>query len=77
MARKYSSILRILCNPSIFRTLAYSETEIYAEPWQIDNRGVFRTLGYSKTKANSEPCQTSTMEHFAKIVNSYSCFCKL
>ena len=26
---------------------------------------------------HSKPCKTSTMEYFAKIVNSCSCFCKL
>ena len=71
MPRKYSGILRTLCNPSIFRTLAYSE------PWHIQNRGIFRTLGYLELGANLEPRQTSTMEHCAKVVNSYSCFRKL
>ena len=43
------------------------------------NPNIFRTLIYSKleTKAYSEPCQTSMMEHFAKIVKNYGCFCKL
>ena len=83
MPGKYSGILRTLYNaqhiqnPSIFKTLAYSEPEACAEPWHIQNRGIFRTLGYSVPEANSEPCQTSMMEHCAKIVNSYSYFCKL
>ena len=43
------------------------------------NPNIFRTLVYSRseTEAYSEPCQTSMMEHFAKIVNSCSIFCKL
>ena len=43
------------------------------------NSSIFRTLIYSKseTEEYSEPFQISTMERFAKIVNSYSCFCKL
>ena len=82
MPGKYSGILRTLYNPSTFRTLVYSK------PWHIQNQrhvqnpgifktGIFRTLGYSEPEANSEPCQTSMMEHCAKIVNSYSYFCKL
>ena len=82
--RKYSDILRTLCNPSIFRTLIYSKPWQYAEPdayaeepWHIQNRGIFRTLGYS------EPCQTSMMEHCAKIVKqivafaNYNYFCNI
>ena len=53
-------IFRTLCNPGIFRTLAYTEQKTYSESWYIDNRGIFRTLVYSK------PCQTSTMERFRK-----------
>ena len=48
--------------------MAYSEPDAYSEPWHIQNPGVFRTLAYS------EPCQTSTMQHFAKIVNGYNYF---
>ena len=77
MPRKHSSTFTTLCNPSIFRTLAYSEPEAYAELWQIQNRSIVRSLGYSKSKANSETCQASMMERCAKFVNSYSCFCKL
>ena len=32
---------------------------VHLEPWHIQNPGEFRTLA----------CQTSTMQHFAKIVN--------
>ena len=53
-------IFRTLFNPSIFRTLAYTEQKAYSEPWYIENRGIFRTLVYSK------PCKTSTMERFLK-----------
>ena len=37
------------------------------------NPDIFRMIVYSKSKpkAYSEPCQTSTIEHFVKIVNSY------
>ena len=74
-----SGIFRTLHNPDIFRNLvepriqnlgsvAYSEPDAYSEPWHIQNPGVFRTLAYS------EPCQTSTMQHFAKIVNGYNYF---
>ena len=43
MSRKYSDILRTLCNPQhiqnpgIFKTLAYSELKAYSEPWHIQN----------------------------------------
>ena len=62
---------------------AYSEpcvTVAYSEPWHIRNLGIFRTryiyrtLVYSEPEVYSELCQTSKMECFAKIVNSYSCF---
>ena len=60
---KCSKIIQVYSD--IFRTLC--------------NCGIFRILVYAKseTKTYSEPCQTSVMEHFTKIVNSYSCFCKL
>ena len=58
----YSGIFRTLCNLGIFRTLVYSK------PWHIQNPGIFRTRGYF------ESCQTSTMECFAKILNSYNYF---
>ena len=37
------------------------------------NPHIFRMLVYSKSepKAYSEPCQTSMIEHFANIINSY------
>ena len=38
MFRKYSGILRALCNPSIFRTLVYSK------PWDTENSIQIRTL---------------------------------
>ena len=38
---------------------------------------IFRTLTHSKPEAYSKPSQTSTMEHFAKIVNSYNYFCNI
>ena len=66
----YSDIFRTLCNPDIFRTLAYSE------PWHIQKSGIFRirdifrTLAYSEIEAYSEPCKTSAMaKTFAKIIN--------
>ena len=43
------------------------------KPWHIQNPGIFRTLAYSEPVAHSEPCQTSTMELFAKMINSYNC----
>ena len=66
--------------PDIFKTLAYWEPETCSEPWRIQNprhtqnqrhiqnSGIFRIHSYS------EPCQTSMMEGFAKIVNSYAYF---
>ena len=36
--------------------------------------GIFRNRSICRTLVHSEPCQTSNMERFAKIVNSYSCF---
>ena len=77
MPRKYSDILRTLCNPSIFRTLVYSKL------WHIQNIGIFRALGYSEPEANSESCQTSMMEHYAKILaaiavfGNYNYFCNI
>ena len=54
MSRKYSGILRTLCNPSIFRILVYSESDVYAEPWYIQNRRIFRIRGIFRTRAYSE-----------------------
>ena len=34
----------------IFRTLVYSKSNAFSEPWYIQNLGIFRTL------VNSEPC---------------------
>ena len=51
-------IFRTLCNPGIFRTLAYTEQK--PELWYIQKPDIFRTLAYSK------PCQTSTIERFRK-----------
>ena len=42
MNRKYSGILGILCNPSIFRTMVYSKR------WHIQNPDIFRTKVYSE-----------------------------
>ena len=41
-------IFRTLCNPGIFRTLAYTEQKAYSESWYIENRGIFWTLVYSE-----------------------------
>ena len=41
---------------------------VHSEPWHIKNPGVFRTLTYL------EPCQTSSIQHFAKMVNGYNYF---
>ena len=78
ISRNYSSIFRqTLCNTGIFRTV------VYPEPWGIQsekhmqNPGIFTILPYSKSEAYSELCQTSTMRHFAKIVNGYDYFWKL
>ena len=78
MPRKYSGILRTLCNPSIIRTL------IYSKPWQIQNqrhmqnpgKGIFGALGYS-TQDKFRTLSKFKMKCHAKIVISYSCFCKL
>ena len=82
----YSHIFKTLCNPGIFRTVIYPEpwifrtrsifrTLAYVELWYIQNPLIFRTLAFSNSEAYSEPCQTSTMKHFAKIVNGYNYFC--
>ena len=55
----------------IFGTRSIFRTVVHSEPWHIQNPGVFRTLAYS------EPCQTSTMQHFTKIVNGYNYFCDI
>ena len=64
----------------------FRHTQNSEQPWHIQNpgifrtksicrySGIFRTLGYSEADIYSEPCQTSEVERFAKIVNSYSCF---
>ena len=39
--------------------------------------GIFRSLSNPELKVYSEPCQTSTVERFANIVNSYNHFHKL
>ena len=46
--KKTISIFRTLCNPGLFRTLAYTEQKPYSEPWYIENRDIFRTLVYSE-----------------------------
>ena len=54
-----------------------------SEPWyiqkqrHIQNPGIFRALAYSEHEAYSEAYQTSTMEHFAKLVHSHIYICKL
>ena len=58
----YSGIFRTLCNPGIFRTLSIQNQK------HIPNGGIFRIL------VHLEPYQTSTMDHFAKIVNRYNYF---
>ena len=70
----YSDILRTLPNPSIFRTLVYSETLNIQNQRHTWNRGIFRTLAISKPEAYSEPCEVSTVERFAKVVNDYNYF---
>ena len=76
ISRNYSGIFRTLYNPSVFRTLVYSES------WHIQNQrniqnpvnisgtfttgNIFRILGYSEPEAYSEPCQKSTMKCFEK-----------
>ena len=62
-------------NPDIFRTRSIFRTLAYVELWYIQNPLIFRTLAFSNSEAYSEPCQTSTMKHFAKIVNGYNYFC--
>ena len=66
----------ILCDPSIFRTLTYSEycqtsvTKYFiqnlVQPWHIQKPSIFNTLVYSEIKAYSEPCQISKMELLIK-----------
>ena len=77
MFKNYSGIARTLCNLNIFRILAYSELEAYVEPCYIWNPDIFRALAYSEPEVYSEPWKTSEMEHFAKIINGYSCFCNI
>ena len=65
------AIVITLCNPGIFRTLAYTEQKAYSQSWYIENRGIFRALVYSEAwhiqnLAHSKPCQTSTIERFRK-----------
>ena len=52
MPRKYSGLLRTLCNPSIFRTLVYSK------PWQIQNQRHMQNSGIFRTEVYSEPWGT-------------------
>ena len=52
----YSGIFRTLCYPDIFyncgisRTLTYSESEAYSEPWYIQNSAILRTLAYTNLR---------------------------
>ena len=68
------NIFRNLCNPGILRTVvypqAYSEPEEYSEPRYIQHACI------SKIEAHAEPFKTSTMKHFAKIINGYNYFRK-
>ena len=47
--RKYSDILRTLCNPSIFKTL------VYLKAWHIQNQRHMQKAGTFRTKIYSEP----------------------
>ena len=40
----YSGIFKTLCNPGIFRTVAYSETPYIQNVGILKLRGIFRTL---------------------------------
>ena len=78
------------CNPSIFRTVAYSESKAYSEycqtsitkyfiqnlvqSWHIQKPSIFRTLVYSEIKAYLEPCRKSKMGHFLRTLCNYSRF---
>ena len=55
---------------SIFRTLAYSQSQY------IQNSAIFKTLAYSNSEAYLEPCQTSAIKCFANLVNGYNYFNK-
>ena len=56
-------------NPGIFKTLVYSRS------WHIHNPGIFG-ITEAEPEAYQEACQTSTIEHFTKIVNCYNYFRK-
>ena len=64
--RNYSDIFWNLCNPGIFRTLAYSKPETYWEAWHIQNQRHIEKPGVSKTLAHSEP---ETYSEFWAIQN--------
>ena len=63
--------------PGIFRNLAFSEPRYIKYHGIFRTRGIFRTLAYSEHEEYSELFQTSTAEHFSKIVNGYNYFRKL
>ena len=60
--------------PGIFRNLAFSELRYIKDHGIFRTRGIFRTLAYSEHEEYSELFQTSTVEHFSKIVNGYNYF---
>ena len=49
----YSGIFRILCNPGIFRTVAYPEPEAYLEPWYTEKPDIFKTRDVFRTLSRS------------------------
>ena len=52
--RNYWGIFSTLCNPSIFRILAYSKAEAYSEPWYTRNSSTFRTRDICRILSYSE-----------------------
>ena len=77
MPRKYSRLLRTLCNPSIFRTLAYSK------PWHMQNPDIFRTEVYSEPWDTQNSTQIQRWSLVQKILTAivvfaiYKYFCNI
>ena len=62
MPRKYTGILRTLCNPTIFRILVYSR------PWHIQNQRHTQNPGIFRTEVYSEPWDTQNQRQIQNPV---------
>ena len=54
MFKNYSGIFLTLCNPGIFRTLVFSESQHIQNQRHIQNPGIFKTLALSEPETHLE-----------------------